>query len=79
MAQDDPRAFPAQAMRSTAATPDDRAPGRPRAVPSTRPGQGRQAWSGLLFDAAALARGAVVFMGLAGGVVLVLLALMDRS
>jgi hypothetical protein len=44
-----------------------------------RRGQGGQAWNGLLFDAAEIARGAVLFMGLTGGLVFVLLALMSGS
>jgi hypothetical protein len=73
MAQDDPRA---SRGRSAVATPNGGVAGRPRGAPWSRQGQGGQAWSGLLFDAAQLARGAVVFVGLTGCLVFVLLALM---
>ena len=69
MAQDPRAASPAQ---------DGRVRG-PRAMPWPRPARGGQFWSGFLFDAAELARGAVVFMGLAGGLVFVLLALIGGS
>jgi hypothetical protein len=81
MMQDRPPAsVQPQEIRSAVAAPGDaEGIGRHRAVLWARQGQDSQAWNGFLFDAAEIARGAVVFMGLTGCFVVVLWALMRGS